>query len=273
VTGDIKDALSTKGVRSRLFRLADSNLGYYDPNHENKAIYYQESTLMVHVLFESRERALQFESQLRAEKVTMGSSLNNMEITSNVSSLFLKLFDLQRIYFDHYKPTDSESPQDTFSQISTEFSYFGNTSDEFKYQRIEADWVFGSLGNAESAHLMSREHCKKYESYHKYDNDKSNRLALSRDMHGFYDALSSTVPVINITIHSISTELILDGRYRVDLNVAVISAEYKEIIFNRLKTGSTRTDDELVMQTFVYILDPNVFNKCILWKASQIEKR
>ncbi|TPX43264.1 hypothetical protein SeLEV6574_g01934 [Synchytrium endobioticum] len=55
VTGSVTDALSTKGVRSRLYRLADDQLAYYDPC-QSKAFCYEDQTLIVYMLFELRAK-------------------------------------------------------------------------------------------------------------------------------------------------------------------------------------------------------------------------
>lgn len=164
----------------------------------------------------SEHQALSFESQLLSESVTVASPLNGLEITTQVSRISPAASDLKRIYFTQYRLTESESPQDKLSQISSSItSFYGNTTDEFKYQRIEAEECFGHLGKAESAHLMSREHCRQFETYRKYDSNKSNRLALSRELHGFYDELNTDVPVINMKVISISDAPVTVGRYRV----------------------------------------------------------
>jgi hypothetical protein len=60
VDGSVENALTTRGVRGRLYRLADVNLGYYDPNtisSDNKiqAFWYIGARLMFHVIFEQSE--------------------------------------------------------------------------------------------------------------------------------------------------------------------------------------------------------------------------
>ncbi|KAI8914643.1 hypothetical protein EDD86DRAFT_199792, partial [Gorgonomyces haynaldii] len=261
VTGSVGDALHTKGVRSRVYRLADLGIGYYDPSHP-QAIYYEDKTLMVHILFESKETALRFESQLRCEKVTMGSPLNSRNISSDVQQIdHVPNTPLRRIYFDHYIPTESESPQESMSQIATEYSYFATQQTSSRM--------------AESCHLMSREHCRKYESYRSFDRNPSNRLALSRDMHGFFDGLNTgKMPVVKMSVVSVSPEPVVDGRYQVRIQIKVLTVDYKRPVFNRLQPGSKQVDgDDLAMTTSVLILDPNVFKKCMDWKEKQTQKQ
>ncbi|KAJ3360729.1 hypothetical protein HDU91_004390, partial [Kappamyces sp. JEL0680] len=218
VTGSVKNALTTKGVRSRLYRMADLNLGYYDLSHP-QALYYQDKTLLVHVLFTDRKDALRFESELLNEAITVNSALNSLEVTSAVSQPDPAPAIGQRIYFRDYKPEDTESPQETISHITSQVTVLELTSDEFRYQRIESLACFGSAIKTESAHIMSKEHCLKHESYRKYAADKSNILALSRDFHGFYDALNTETPLFNLKFIDSSEYPETDGRYRVNLEM------------------------------------------------------
>jgi hypothetical protein len=61
VSGSIENALNTKGIRCRVYYLAASNLGYYDPDlragESDKALWYDGATLRIHVLFESSKFA------------------------------------------------------------------------------------------------------------------------------------------------------------------------------------------------------------------------
>lgn len=175
----------------------------------NDAIYIDKS---VNVVVE--ETALYFESALRNEYVTMGSPLNSLVISANVVSVSKSVLG-QRIHFTDYVAKDFESPEGTVSQISSTVSVFDCTSDEFKYQRIEDLTIFGPLGKAESAHVMSKKHCRENKRYHPYDRNKSNRLALSRDLHGFYDQLCCNVPLFNIKVNIISEQMVIDDRYEV----------------------------------------------------------
>lgn len=54
---------------------------------------------------------------------------------------------------------------------------------------------------------MPKSHC--------HDKDDNNRLAISREMHGAYDALGFDFPVLNIEVASVSKEPVLDNRYLV----------------------------------------------------------
>ncbi|KAJ3335733.1 hypothetical protein HDU91_002051 [Kappamyces sp. JEL0680] len=119
---------------------------------------------------------------------------------------------------------------------------------------------------------MSKEHCLKHESYLKYNNDRSNRIALSQQLHGYYDAKSAALPLFNLKFIDASETAEYDGRYRVNLEIQAYNHESTSFVFHRLKEGSTATDDPLVMKTFVHVLNPNVFKLCMEWKYKNINK-
>jgi hypothetical protein len=163
----------------------------------------------------TEENALLFDNVLQDECITLTSPLDGHAVSTNVAPISRELSELRRIYSRHYVPEDTDSPQVTMSSLSTNTSIVDVVTDEFKYQRIESEEWFGTVGKAQSCHLMSREHCRRYASYHKYDNDQSNRLALTSDMHDWYDGRSFAVPVMNISVESVSEGPVVGSRYKV----------------------------------------------------------
>ena len=96
---------------------------------------------------------------------------------------------------------------------------------------------------------------------------------MSRDLHGFFDELNTTVPLFKLSIIDISQNQVMDSRYRVDIAVTMLNQESAELVTRRLIEGSVATSDPLVWRTFVYVLNPNVFKKCLVWKENEIQKR
>ena len=232
VCGTISDSLAVKGVRSRMYLNADTHLGYYESGQP--AFFYAErETLSINVLFKTEDNALHFESHLRNESLTINSPMKSLSIDSAVSTTSNAALG-KRIFLKDYIPTDSESPQDTQSAITIQFSTFEETSDLFKFQRIERLSIFGSMGKAESCQLMSGSHCRRYPSYSQYDNDPNNRLAMSRDLHGWFDHLNTEIPLFYLKVVSISESVIVAGRYRVEIAVVALNQESADMIFCRL---------------------------------------
>ncbi|EGZ25222.1 hypothetical protein PHYSODRAFT_326275 [Phytophthora sojae] len=160
-----------------------------------------------------------------------------------------------RVFYCDYVPDDSESPQNTVSSISltTSVSNLDSSTDEFRFQRIEDEKFFLPYGKAESCHLVSRKQSRDHKrEFAKYDRDSNNRLALSREMHGWFDGMSIEVPIVNMLPGSVEENQSIGTRRKVEVFVKVLDAQCTDRVFSRLKGGSTRTDDPLMMKTFVH---------------------
>jgi len=180
------------------------------------------------------EHALYFRSQLQSEPVTVGSPLRGAVVATVVTEATGVTTDLRQILWGDYIPADSESPQETNSSITSSVSMCGPTNDLFKYQRVEDASVFGTVGKAHKAHLMSHAHCTLYsDRYGKYDDDENNRLALSVELHGFYDAFGSSVPVINIrAVSSTPFQQGAENRSKVSIPSHPFQSEYFSLTFS-----------------------------------------
>lgn len=121
---------------------------------------------------------------------------------------------------------------------------------------------------------MPSSHCNTFPtSYEKYDRDPNNRLAMSRDLHGWFDAINTDVPLFYLKIVSISETIVVDERYKIILSLVAFSQEAADMIFCRLIEGSSQTSDSLIMNTSVYVTNPAVFQKCLEWKEKEIKKK
>ena len=128
---------------------------------------------------------------------------------------------------------------------------------------------------ADRAHLIDKGLCAKGAQFSKYDND-NNLLALSKEVHCWFDALSNVsdkMPFFKLQIKMVSQnpDPANDFRYRVTLSVRAYSSETARLLFPRLKDGSTTIDDTTA-ETFVYVTNPEEFGFCVGWKAVKIDK-
>ena len=124
-----------------------------------------------------------------------------------------------------------------------------------------------------SCHLMSASHCNSFaQTYGQYDKDPNNKLAMSRDLHGWFDQLNSLTRVFYLKIVSITDAPVVEGRYKVVLAVVALNQESANMIFCGLIEGSSSTDNPLLLHTFVHVTKPKVFKYCLEWKEKQIRK-
>ncbi|TDH72153.1 hypothetical protein CCR75_000776 [Bremia lactucae] len=259
--------------------MASLHIGFYDPtrrvDNKNVAFWYEAKNLCFHVLFKSKYEALKFETDLRTGPQTLGSPLTNLDVEARVSPATTVSITLERIFLDYYRD-DLKSPQDTASSVSLSSiaSFLDATTDEFRFQRIEHEKLFLPYGKAESFHLVSRKKSRDHKrEFAKYDRDPNNRLALSRDMSGWYDGVSVDVPIVNMLPGMVEKNPSIGSRRKVEVFVKVVDVRCADRVFNRLKDGSTSTTDPLMMKTFVHVENPDAFCLCLKRKYHDNEER
>ena len=272
VTGSVENALSVKGIRARLYKISSSRLGYYDG--EGPAFYYsgKERTLYLRIVFETKENALYFENDVQNEHLTQNSPFNTSQckISTKVSEYSSNALG-KRIFYHHYDPDETSSPQDIMSQISGATSVLDQSRPVFMYQRLERESVFGAHYKADSCHLISASVCRNNPAeYGMYNDDENNRLALSKDVHAWFDGHQVDVPLFDLKVELCSRSPVLDGRYQVDLLITAFDLDAARMLFHRLKEGSVEIS-QLVYRTFVYVLDKETFCKCVEWKSNEIQ--
>ncbi|CAI5739710.1 unnamed protein product [Peronospora destructor] len=274
VSGFVENAQDTKGIRCCLYRLASSRLGCYDPARRTEdkdvAFWYEDKRLCIHVLFQSERAAWKFQNDLDMGPHTFGSPLSDQAITCKVTRVEAVSTDLQHVMYSHYYSQESDLSSDSSATV---VSVLDPSTDEFRYQRIEHEWLFVPYGKAESCHLVSKKQCNDNKrQFAKYDRDPNNLLALSRGMCDFYDGISLDVPIVNMLPGSVEETPSIGSRYKVEVFVKVLDANCICRVFYRLKDGSTKTDDPLVMKTFVHVEDPETFCFCMKWKHDYNEE-
>lgn len=167
-----------------------------------------------------------FETDLRIEPQTLGSPLTNQVVDTRVAPVNAVSTELQRVFYGDYVPDDSKSPQNSVSSISltTSVSNLDSSTDEFRFQRIEHEKFFQPYGKAESCHLVSR----KQREFAKYDRDSNSRLALSRDMHGWFDGMSIEVPIVNMLPGSVKENQSIGNRRKVLCERVVLMCKFTD---------------------------------------------
>jgi hypothetical protein len=174
----------------------------------------------------------------------------------------------RRIILKDYSSNDFNSPADSiFSQ--SEYTEYQPTEDIVVYQSLEKiEWLeFGSEG----AHLIARRICKK-RKLTDLDRSDNNRLALSRQLHGYVDGLSNGQrPVVKLN-YVPSDEEFIDGRYRIVVGVEFMSEKVKAIVAPLLKASSRQTNDPLIMECDVFVRNKQEFIDCLEFKSEETQK-
>lgn len=269
--GKLSQAKKTKGVRATLYRLASTCLAYHDG--ENDAFWYEGDDLMIRLLFKSERDADYFHRRFNDESLYHNTAINKLAII-DVSLVRTANVIGKQIFANDYSPDDYDSPQDVVSLVSGATSILDSSRPVFQFQRIESDSVFGQHYKAENCHLIDKAY---YASNpHEEDDVENNRLALSSDVHNWFDGRNVDVPLFKLTIstaHLISRKPVIENRYEVPLLVTALDSDAARLLFPRLREGTTFYNDrKLEALVTVYVLNPKVFTTCIEWKASRIQK-
>jgi hypothetical protein len=272
ITGKIVGAKMRKGVRAALYRLASNHLGFKDG--DNVPFWYDGNDLNIRLLFESKKNCENFK-RLVNESLVHNSAIDHTQIFG-VTMSPTETNVGESVFATDYNPNDFDSPQDAISMVSGSVSILDSSRPIFQFQRIESDSVFGKHYKAESCHLISKSYYRQTDDNDDIDDVDNNRLALSSDVHNWFDGKKVDVPLVfKLTIHpeipisrgSISQ---MQNRYEVTLKVTVLDSDSGRLLFHRLKEGSEKIS-ELEATVKVYVLNPEIFKKCIEWKAKMIQ--
>jgi len=269
ISGTILLAKKTKGVRSTVYRIASSYLGYHDG--ERKAFWYEGDDLNIHVLFESKLNADYFRRRLNDESMIHNSAIGQLKVAQLNLSPTQSIIGKEILLTD-YNPDDYDSPQNILSLVSGTTSILDSSRPIFKFQRIESDSIFGQHYKACSCHLISREYLNHNSES---DDPENNRIALSGDVHNWFDGRSVDVPLFKLTVPSdylLPRRPLLENRYEVQLLVTAYDSDSARMLFPRLREGYNGVS-ELEATISVYVLDPKVFKKCVEWKALEIQEK
>ena len=226
---------------------------------------------MINVLFKKESDALHFRSAVHRNVSTV-SPCSDLTLSLVVEPAPDAVLD-ESILVGHFIP-DNDSPAETPRSLSGVTELF-DVSPLFRYQRLEDERYFGSLYKADRAHLIDKPLCEKGKRFSKFQDNQNNFLALSKEVHCWFDAISNVhekIPFFKLVVKHVSSnqDPENDYRYRVSIIVEAYNTETARLLFPRLKAGSTVINDTQV-ETFVYVSDPFEFGVCLSWKSDKID--
>ena len=226
---------------------------------------------MIRALFESKQNADYF--HINDESLPHNTVISKLAIINISLARTINVVGKQ-IFATDYNPGDHDSIQHAISMTSGATSILDSSRPLFKFQRIESDSVFGKHYKADNCHMIDKAY---YASNPQEEDDvENNRLALSSDVHRWFDGRNVDVPLFILTIssaHLISRKPVIENRYEVPLLITALDSDAARLLFPRLREGSKfYKDRKLEALVTVYVLNPKVFTTCIEWKASRTQK-
>jgi hypothetical protein len=272
-TGSITGARKV-GFRRGMYRTAQTHLGFYEKRDGVRLdpfSYQDDGTLAINVLFKQESQALSFFAVVY-EDVDVASPQGFLTVSLSVDPAADAVLD-EMILVRHYV-RDKDSPPDT-PRHSSIVTGLPAPSPLLKYQSIEAGSWLGGHFKGEKAHLIDKAQCNEGTPFAKYKDNENNFLALSSDVHRWFDAISchDGISYFKLSVKHVSQEPDPDNdfRYRVALTVEGYNVTTANAVFARLKEGSTILSDTHA-ETFVYVKNPVEFCECLSWKSAKIDK-
>ncbi|OQS04555.1 hypothetical protein THRCLA_20854 [Thraustotheca clavata] len=105
-------------------------------SRRKKAFWYEESTLIIQVIFKFELKALEFQNCLFDDPYTIGSPLYGQTIDGELAQVEISHgVDLFQIHLAHYQGNESDLPQDEASYMSSasNLTLVYELSDEYRY--------------------------------------------------------------------------------------------------------------------------------------------
>jgi hypothetical protein len=275
ITGDA----TTMGVRQTIYRLAFENVAFYDTVLGRQAsIRYDESRrLLLDLVFKTEDHIYGFETAARKYfegfnyqlNSTLSLSLESFEFSKFVTEVSAPA--LQRVYNNHYSPSDNDiCPQTSASQLyehSPTLEVDINTP-LFFFQRIENEKYFShSFYRPDLCHLIDKASC--VGDFHCYKYSENNIILLSKDFHNLLDGINGEDPGILLAFKSQSDVANNEtGRYEVEIFVEFYDSMLSRYYSSRLKPDSQRLSD-LVWVTKLWVANVTDFRVCLGWKTEK----
>ena len=223
------------------------------------------------MLFKNENDALHFRSTVY-EKVFLFSPNKDLTVTISVDPAVEARLS-ETILVVHFT-RDEDSPPETPRAMSGVTELYDN-SNLFKYQRLEHVNYFRSIYKADRAHLIDKGLCDKGQRFSKFYENENNFLALSKEVHAWFDGLHDVkekIPFFNLAVKDVSPpDPMNEFRHRVTLEIEAYNVDASQLLFRKLKEGSKVIDDTHA-ETFVYVENPEEFKVCIRWKADKINR-
>ena len=233
---------------------------------------YNGEDLTVKVYFEEKRDACDFQNNLNEWEIHKQlANLKGVEIDPVTPAEVPKPSDLERIRLQDYVPHGSESPCQTLDQLHSYHLSVPVTEPVepntplVRYQSI--DKLIPHIEHYKC-------HLKDKAKFKSLQNDENNMVAASWPFHQMMDGLNTMegIPLVALSVKEASEQRLsaYDNRYAVTL---LLEFFYKDLaaVF-AAKEGARRVSSSS-WETVVYVRDKTEFEKCVVWKFNDTQKK
>lgn len=284
VKGVIKNAKTNKGYRAAVFKMAEQNMGIYNPRDQSQTIYYDSDGdyLKIALLFEGERSALAFHTSLSQWHLNNPLVVQPGAVSledSLLKTYYVEESKLKRVRLTDYVAADSESPVESLE------AFHGVPSSCSNISAVSQGDPLALFQSIEKPELFVN--CKPYKmnikSQTKYPmlaNDSNNILAGSwTPLHQFFDGLWTVeeIPLVAIapsaenTLVEVCVRIPAEKRYRVDLDIEFRNEGSALEMASRFKDGSKQMS-AITWCSFVHVTEPKLFCKYLKFKYERNKK-
>lgn len=267
----VRGAKQSKGARGNIFKFLERHMGHYS-EQEGIQILYEGDNLTVKSYFVSYDSACHLQTALNQWEIHSAlANLDGVQLDPTTPAQIDRPPDLKRIYLQDYKPGDFESPCRSIDQLhsfrlSVPPTTEANASSPLaQYQCLDKQ-VVGY--NPYKCHLKDKAKFKSLQ------NNESNLVAASWQLHQQMDGLNSTegIPGVALSVAKVGNQrsAVHENRIMIHLNLEFRN-EYLASLFHGnhmpLKIDNTN------WQVVVYVEHARIFSDCVRWKHEDTKKK
>ncbi|ACH46825.1 unknown [Feldmannia species virus] len=251
-------------VRKKIFGLAERNCAIASTPVASESITYEEEDLRVRLVFPTQDRAIGFANLLGDNLVgySEGDIRHSFE-PCDVPE------DPVMVKVSHYVEDESDSPPNpsSVSIATTSFSTMFCNDEDIRFQMIEDPGLL-HMGRPDKCHLVDKALCDEVGICKKRDHN--NILCCMPTTHRMLDGVPGQSPVIRIEpVEIVESDKVMDSA-GVSRTACKLKIHFRELIIAKFSTlrlnSSSRMIDETTYETFVYMVDPELFVRCAAWK-------
>eukprot|EP00980_Cylindrotheca_fusiformis_P024613 scaffold12169_cov132-Cylindrotheca_fusiformis.AAC.1 len=267
----VRGAVQSNGARGNVFKFLERHRGFFS-KEEGIQIMYEGEDLTVKAYFKEVGDACDFQTNLNEWEIHKELvNLKGVEIDPITPAEVPKPCDLERIRLQDYDPRESESPCQTLDQLH---SYRLSVPVTEPVEPSAPLVRYQSIDKLVPHICHYKCHLKDKAKFKSLQNDENNMVAASWQFHQMMDGLNTTegIPLVALSVKAASEQrnAAYDNRYAVTL---LLEFYYEHLTAVFVAKESARRVNSSSWETVVYVCDKTEFEKCIVWKFNDTQKK
>lgn len=267
----IKGAFRSTGARGNVYKFLARHKGFYSEK-ERIQVFYHGDDLHVKAYFKEEEDAMDFQNALNEWEIHKElANLDGVNINPKTPEEVVLPDDLQRIFPQHYKPEDSESPCHSLDQLhsyrlSIPITEPAETNEPItRYQSLDM-----CIGRAKPYKC----HLKDKASFKALQRNENNMVVASWPFHQMLDGLNTeeSIPLVALGVKSTSERRLAQNDNRYSVTMVLEFYEKVDAEAFQKREGAKRIDAK-TWETVVFVSDKVLFEECVKWKGNNTREQ